>query len=203
MSSTLLERPTERGRGVDVRIEVRFVGSAFSASLVANVITALEESAYQAEVDEIGELQRLLPDVDAAVFDAMRFRATRYRGRAVSFESARPGSMILIGILAGLSYWLLDKTLGETVKEAWVRSGRHEEIVKILSERRWRRAEAVTKRIEPRPYPFTEPKPHVTARVEEAEGAVTAVVTVEPDPLTEQVPSAEQVIEGLRHRGKR
>jgi hypothetical protein len=53
MSSVLLERPTERGRAVDVAIELRFEGEAFTAAVVANVITALGESAFRAEIEEI------------------------------------------------------------------------------------------------------------------------------------------------------
>jgi len=183
----------ERKNGPDVFLEVRFVGTGFSASLVANVITAVEESAYQVAVREIDELERSLPDVDSAVFDAMRYRANQYRGRAVTLHSAQSGSILLLGIIAGLSYWLLDKTLGETVKEAWVKSGRHDQIVKMLSERRWAKAEAIVKRIEPRPYPFSEPRPTVKGTVEERLGNVTAVVTVTPDPSTEPIPPPSEV----------
>lgn len=179
---------------LDVLLEVEFVGREFSANLIANMITVIEESAYHVEFAEIGELQGLLPDADPAVFDAMRYRATRYRGRAVNVRTARTGSLILMGIVAGLSYWLLDKTLGETVKEAWKKSGRHDQLVKFLSERRWKKAEAIVDRLGGPLREFPEPPAIVVSKVEERSGHVAAVVTVVPDPqLTTRVPSQSEV----------
>jgi hypothetical protein len=76
---------------------------------------------------------------------------------------------------------------------AWTCCWKSDQLVALLSERRWKKAEAIVKRIEPRPYPFSEPKATVTGTVEERDGQVTAVVTVVPDPLTATVPPPSEI----------
>jgi hypothetical protein len=182
----------------DIRIEVRLIGAeAFPAQLLLGTIEAAERAITRAEVSEIDDLQREFPDIPAAVFDAMRYRVKGLTGRALNFESASHGSIILIGAAVALAYWLLDKTLGETTKEAWQDSELNSRIKGFLQSKLRRKAEMIAHDIRPSRWPNADVGFEV--RTEYRERAIAIIIMVTPGPEMKALPKASEVI--ARRRG--
>ncbi|MBA3596226.1 MAG: hypothetical protein H0W40_02455 [Methylibium sp.] len=63
----------------------------------------------------------------------MRYRFLELdRDRALIIEYGGRGSLLLFGAAAGFAYWVVDKTLGETFKQAWVESEAHSRLKDFL-----------------------------------------------------------------------
>jgi hypothetical protein len=178
----------------DVRVELRFAGAkAFPAGLVADVTAEVERAVYEAEVEEIDELQKDFEEVPGPVFDAMRYRADRYRGRTLSIETASSGSIVLEGAAVALALWLLNVTFGETIKDAWKKTKSHQRLKKTLSSRLERKAKRIAQRVRPRRYRYDDAE--VQTRVEKRERAIVVVVLVTPEPALIPLPTTSEVLD--------
>jgi hypothetical protein len=176
----------------DIRVELRFVGSPrFPARLVLGAIEAVERAVMRAEVAEINELAEAFPEIPEATFDAVRYRAQQLTAQSLNFESASSGSIILAGIAAAVAYWLLDKTLGETVKQAWEASELHSRVRKFLLTRLSAKAHAIARDIRPSRWPNA--REQVEVRTEDQPRAILIVVTVPLPPTLTPIPAAQEV----------
>ena len=81
------------------------------------------------------------------VFDATELRLQNNKSKTLHLNSASKGSLILAGLAFGLSVWILNQTLGETVKEAWTESERHEKLKSFLKSNLCSRSEIIKKNI--------------------------------------------------------
>lgn len=138
----------------ELAIEVRFVGQeSFAVGVVAKWLTQIERAVFNSERDDIEALQQALgPEIPAPYFDAIRYRFDSLRGRTVNISYASNGSIILLSFVGAASMWLLDKTLGEAVKESWKQSSWHQKATSVLSARmmpKARKLAATFERIEP------------------------------------------------------
>ncbi|MCU1002771.1 hypothetical protein JAK44_17660 [Stenotrophomonas maltophilia] len=131
---------------LQVLLKVSFENSVSTESLVA-ILNALESAAYQAETAELRQLRRSFPSLPEVATDAAAYRLQNEKGRVVRYSSADDGSILLIGAVAGLSYYILDKTLGQTISEAWSESESHERLKAFLKKRRFIRSREVERRI--------------------------------------------------------
>ena len=149
----------------DIRVELSFLESSrFPAQIVLGTIEAVSRAVDRVEAEDIEALSDAFADeIPAAVFDAMRYRSRQYHNRSLSFDDASSGSVVLIGMAAGLAYWLLDKTLGETVNQAWKESELHTRIKEFLLTRFDDKAERIASKI--RPSRWRGSDRHVRARV--------------------------------------
>ena len=129
-----------------VLLKVTFENAVSTESLVA-VLNALEKAAYQVELSELRQVRRSFPSLPEVAADAAAYRLQNEKGRVVRYSSADDGSILLIGAVAGLSYYILDKTLGQTISEAWSESESHEKLKAFLKKRRFFRSQQVEKRI--------------------------------------------------------
>ena len=116
---------------IKVTIHIRFNEYITSDRLV-NIVTVIERSVYKQEKILLKKLRKEFSNISTVFFDAAEFRLLNSKGKTLHIKSATEGSIILTGIAIGLSYWLLNQTLGETVKEAWVESENHEKLKKYL-----------------------------------------------------------------------
>jgi hypothetical protein len=132
------------------QIAIRFVrGPAFSAELLSTVISLVEETVFRTEYADLIAALEELEEIPSVVRDAAIFRIDRYQGRSLQIEDAHSDSIILVGAIAGLAYWILDKTLGETFKEAWVETPLHKKLKEFFISRRKSKLEEVQERLRP------------------------------------------------------
>jgi len=128
----------------EIRIYFR---TPIPCDVLVRVGAAIERAAAELEREEIEFLATQLAEHPGPL-DAVRYRFQKYDGAAVVLERAEDGSVVVVGILAGLAYWLLDTTLSETVSQAWTKSGLHSRLVELFSRRRQLRAQKMTERLE-------------------------------------------------------
>lgn len=182
----------------DIRIHLRFVGSdQFPARLLLGAIEAVDRALMRAELEEIDELAGAFPEIPSAVFDAMRYRAGQLTAQAINFDYASTGSLILAGMGAAVAYWLLDKTLGETIKESWEESDLHRRLKAFLIKRRGAKAQAIAADIRPSRWTDAMNQVEVTTTSEGTVALIVVTIPVPPD--LSPIPSASQ-IERLPHR---
>ena len=144
-----------------------------------------------AEIQEIDEMETAFPDLPAAVFDAMRYRASRLTAQSLNFETASSGSIILGGVAAAVAYWLLDKTLGETVRQAWEESDLHKRIKGFLLTNMRPKANRIAQAI--RPSRWSNSDSDVTVETVAQEQVILIVVTITVPFESVLIPSASEV----------
>jgi hypothetical protein len=135
----------ERYFGTSLRIH--FTERGFPCEVLARVTVAVEAAVFQVEREELGMLGETLEDA-LPMIDAAHYRLERYQGASVVITGANEGSVVVLGVIAGLSYWILDKTFGETLKEAWKGCATHEKLQDVFMRRRGERVRRIADRIE-------------------------------------------------------
>jgi hypothetical protein len=183
----------------DIYVELRFQGAeSFPAQLLLGVIEATERAIARAENEDIDALQKEFPKLPTTIFDAMRYRAERLVAQTLNFERASSGSLILGGVAVALSYWLLDQTLSETVKQAWVESDLHKRIKEFLSSRLLRKAEQIAHDVRPSRWP--KGGANIETLIERNEPNVKIVVLVTPGRDLLPLPTARQISDAHEQR---
>ena len=95
-----------------------------------------EAAVYFSELDDlIAPYFAYGDEVPLVVIDAMRFRLNGLKGKLLHIEHAANGSIILGGIVAAAALWLLENTLGETLKDAWKESDMHKKVLALFTKR--------------------------------------------------------------------
>jgi hypothetical protein len=130
---------------LDVQIEIRFLTEhGVPAELMMTVLQGISRVVWRAEREELDEIIKYLSDLPPLVLDAMKYRFENVdRDTSLNIESASRGSVLLFGAAAGLAYWVADKTIGETVKEAWTESSTHARLKSFLKSRVLRKRERI------------------------------------------------------------
>jgi len=131
---------------IDITIHIRFDEYLTSGDLV-NIVTSIERSVYKQEAILLKKLRKEFSDLPTVFFDAAEFRLQNNKGNTLHIKKASEGSLILAGIAIGLSYWLLNQTLGETIKEAWIESESHEKLKEYLKSNIFSKSKAIEKDI--------------------------------------------------------
>jgi hypothetical protein len=128
----------------DIAIVATFSGAPhYPAKLIGKTLDLIETGVFVTELDEVDALQKTFKDVPNAIFDAVRWRVRTYQGATVHIENAGQGSIILGGLVAGVAVWVLQQTLGETIKEAWRESSWHEQLKHYLTQQRGTKARKI------------------------------------------------------------
>jgi hypothetical protein len=132
-----------------IEIQIRYQDSeSFPGSAVAKTIERVDSVVLEQEVRELENLARDLDDIPALALDAARHRLSVRSDEGVLFYSASQGSIVLCGVVAGLAAWILQQTLGETLKEAWIESDLHKKLKRLLLAGSRYKAEAIAQGIE-------------------------------------------------------
>jgi hypothetical protein len=122
---------------IHIRLKIDSDGK-LPAGAISQAIQIVEEEAFQAEYQELGliftEMFRDGGVMANAPVDRQKLSESCYsrleqnRGRAIEFDRVEQGSLILWGLMVGLSYWIIENTVGESFKDAYQESGLHERL---------------------------------------------------------------------------
>jgi len=135
--------------GDDIEIQLRLCGmDEFPAEFLLDTIKHVNHAVYLSEVSDLRMCRNRLSDLPSVAFDAAEHRIRQYRGSAVRIHSIEKGSLALTAVVAGLGYFILKNTLGETLKEAWLNSDMHLKLVKLLTKSRWTKVADIVDRTE-------------------------------------------------------
>lgn len=123
--------------GIGVRIGISGVPVITSGILVA-ILERLEEVFASIEISESSRLAREL-NCSLGDLETISNMTTHWRrslhGRMISIEKAEKGSLYVIGLIAAASYWILEKTIGKTLEEAWAASEANQKLKNFLNRR--------------------------------------------------------------------
>lgn len=119
-----------------LEIEVRISSTAYvPAGNLSEITGLIERAILEEELLELGHLRNELSEIPSVVYDAVRMKIYEKAGYSFQISYASNGSLVLGGIAVGLCIWLLNQTLGETIKEAWIESEAHFNLKNILKTR--------------------------------------------------------------------
>lgn len=127
-----------------IPIEIKVEFPIFVSAANISKITALTEQAiFEVELRDLEYLTNEYEEISPAIHDATLLRLYRKSGSAFLVREAHSGSMLLAGMGVGLSIWLLNQTIGETIKEAWVESESHARLKEFLLAKRGNKKKAI------------------------------------------------------------
>lgn len=116
---------------IPIRIHIR--GDAFvSAQNLESIIYSVNEAALEVEYHELNIIREEFNDIPDYIFDSVELNLQRKSGSTLLIQEAHSGSIVLGGVIAGLTIWLLNITIGTTIKEAWKESGMHQKLKEFL-----------------------------------------------------------------------
>jgi hypothetical protein len=182
----------------DIGIEIRYEGrEGFPADVLVATIERIEAVVRDQESRQLETLARDLEDLPSVAVDATRQRLRAHEGESVIFYSASQGSIVLLGAIAGLSAWLLEKTLGETLTDAWLETDLHKRLKRLLLAGSSYKAEGIALGIEKQNTITLSNQKKVTlhASVDSDGGSIISVrarlhaESLPPDPGERDVPS--------------
>lgn len=133
----------------DTRIKVVFSErESFPALFVARVIRHVDLVVHEVEREDFEAALHALRGLPDVTRDALRYRLEKHPATAFYIRSNYRGSVVIAGVVGAVAKWILDKTLGETVKQAWKKSRLHRRLKKLLSWRSRTKAKRIQKKIQ-------------------------------------------------------
>ena len=124
------------GLGIEIEVRLHHMGTKeLPYAVFRKILDSLNTAVFESEKKELDLIPTLLPDLPNVAFDAAKHRLKQYRYSSILIKELRPGSLIVAGCVAGVAIWVLQQTLGETLKEAWLDSQWHHKIKEILLKR--------------------------------------------------------------------
>ena len=178
---------------LDTCIEVRFVGDrGVSYRTIDKTLSAVAWTIERIEREELEAVLHHFSDLPSVARDAMRYRFEQVeQSRLVNIEKARTGSVVLTAAAAGLAYWVVDKTLGETLKEAWKGSEPDRELQAFLRQRVFRKRQRMTRYLQQQRFDMDSPVS--TAALTQRDSSPVIAITVRESAVDAAVPKPSAV----------
>lgn len=122
---------------LNLTTKLKFVKhSEIPAGVAIDAIKILNDCHFNSEMQDLVDLKKEFPEIPRIVFDAVETRMRRERNSSVLVKGINKGSVEIIVVGTGLLIWILQQTLGETMKETWLESKLHKKIKDFLLSRR-------------------------------------------------------------------
>ena len=165
-------------------------------SYIAKAVRKLEKKDFELYVQSLRT-----SGVPEVTIDAARFRFDKldYR-RFVTVTKASTGSIELLILMAGAAYWVIDKTLGETLKDAWKQSPAHAKLVVILTNRIKPRNAELAEALRPRRLTLTDGMTVSSSDAQDAQAPLKITFTAAVGSPAEPIPPSSELI-GERRAG--
>lgn len=134
----------------DIQIQIHFERrqGLVDSKEVLKLLDVVESAVYDSDrQDVIRAATNFREDISAVTKDACLERLRHYRHQRLLLEEARPGSLELVGLIAAVSYFVLEKTIGESFSEGYKRTELHRKLKeffrKIIDEKVLKIAESI------------------------------------------------------------
>ncbi|MBF0258581.1 MAG: hypothetical protein HQK62_07050, partial [Desulfamplus sp.] len=125
-----------QGLGIEIEVRLHQIGpEEIPYSVFRKILDSLNNAVFESEKKDLRAIRSEFPDLPDVAFDAASYRLKEYRYSSILIKELRPGSLIVAGVVAGVSIWVLQQTLGETLKEAWLESQDHKRLKEFLLKR--------------------------------------------------------------------
>lgn len=116
-------------RQADIRIVIHLRGEDgyINPKYLVQTFDNIEESLYASDRRDI-ELATKEIEISDLIRDACLERLRQFRHRRLVLVDAKSGSLEFVALVAGVSYWLLEKTLSQSITEGYKGSQTHERL---------------------------------------------------------------------------
>lgn len=112
----------------DIVLEIKLKDGDFvNSKLLLEAFDGLETVLYASDRNDIETVAREL-DIESLSRDAALERIRNFRNKRILLTDARKGSIEIIAAVAAVSYYIFDKTLGESLKEGYANSELHKRL---------------------------------------------------------------------------
>jgi hypothetical protein len=112
----------------DIQIRLHFQGrqreGLVDSGDVLKLLDVVESAVYDSDRDDVIRAATAL-QIRSVERDACLERLRHYRHKRLLLEEARPGSLELIGLIAAVGYFVLEKTIGESFSDGYKNSELH------------------------------------------------------------------------------
>lgn len=113
------------------------------ADLLIRTLKIVQRALHHADLWEINQLRIEMPEVPDIALDAATERLRRNRDVGIQIDSLKSGSLIISAGIFAFSWWVLDKTIGHSVEEAYEKTDLNRRLVEWLRSNLKRKAEKV------------------------------------------------------------
>lgn len=180
---------------IKVRLIFDYPSGSIPSREVVKCISHCEDAAYDSESLDIRHGRLLFPEDSWFMLDAMLYRLDSGRGQILRLEDASKGSVELLLSVVPAALWILEHTVGETVKAAWLESEMHQKLKETFLARLDHKPEEIAERTKHR----INEDPEMSVNVETETSGLeqsTAIVTVRVSPKFEeqQIPQLVQFL---------
>jgi len=118
----------------DILIHLRLVGQTdFDAKFVLEALDTIEMALYASDRNDI-ELAATVMPMPGYVKDASLERIRHHRHHRLLLREAQSGSIELIGVVAAVSYFVLQRTLGEALKDGFKETSVYDQLRRFFQE---------------------------------------------------------------------
>jgi len=116
----------------DIEVNIYLCSPSLDAVLFSTTIDTIESVLFKSELADLIAIENEFRDIPQVAIDAAQFRLRKLKGHALSIKKIEQGSIVLGGLLGGLVIWVLNATIGATLKEAWLGTESHRKIKEFL-----------------------------------------------------------------------
>lgn len=127
---------------IDVRLKLS-CNQHLSAELLISAIQCVNDAYFASELSDLRAIRKEFPKLPQVAFDAAEHRMKKYKKTSVLINAVDKGSIEIAIAATGLAIWVLQQTLGETLKEAWQESDWHKQLKQFLLKGRHKKVEKV------------------------------------------------------------
>lgn len=152
MADKLLELASEVLEELEVGVRIELSGiDGVNAGHLLDAISIVEDAAFDQEIGLLdGLIQKLKPDLEDGMEANLRDQFWAHRGKSLKIEHVADGSVEIWGSLTLLAVWFLQQTVGETIKEAWLKTKLHKWLKQKLGGKPVSKAEQFKVKVEQR-----------------------------------------------------
>ena len=141
----------------DIQVKLHFQGrqreGLIDAGDVLKLLDVVEAAVYDSDRDDVIRAATAL-QIRSVERDACLERLRHYRHKRLLLEDARPGSLELVGLIAAVGYFVLEKTIGESFSDGYKNSELHRRLKeffqRLIDEKALKIAESIERVIRSR-----------------------------------------------------
>ena len=126
-----------------VKLHLEGKGGSIDPKFIFQALEHLEVSVYASDRLDISDAKEVL-NLPSIVTDASLERLRKYRHNRIHFIEAKTGSIELIGVIAGVSYFILKNTVGEALKESFKETDEYEKLKTFFKKNLWTKARRIS-----------------------------------------------------------
>lgn len=116
---------------IDVRLKL-CCDQNLPAELITQSMQCVNDAYFASELSDLREIRKTFLQLPQVAFDAAEHRMKKHKRSSVLISAVDKGSIEIVIFVTGLAMWILEKTLGETMKEAWLESDSNKKLKKFL-----------------------------------------------------------------------